>query len=163
LALAKLAAATGILTIVTAVVYADMPDPFISQFGWFVIVLGTIGGSMLIATAVWPSSRQDPRAASATIATLALVDFACNAAALRAASLGVIPSPNVLLGLTAAASIVLAIAPTGALRSFRTSTAPARPRVRWAAALMLAGAVVGGVEVFRKLGLSSLGTAPCCS
>lgn len=149
--LAALAATAGVLTIVTAVLFARMPDPFVSQFGWFVILLGATGGSMLIGTALWHLSGREPRTASAVTATLALGDFACNAAALKAASLGVVPAPNALHGLTGAVSIVLAIVGIAALLSSSASAAPARPRAGWAAALMLAGAVVGGAAALEGM------------
>lgn len=151
--LVVLAVSTGVLTIVTSDLFARMPDRFVDQFGWFIAVLGPAGGLALIAAAFWYRSGREPRAAAAVMATLAFGDFLFNAAALRAASLGVIPSPNFLLGLTAAASMLLS---AGALWAAFRSPPAERRHVPWAAALMLAGAAIGAAIAFEGMFLRAL-------
>lgn len=108
-AVAGLAALVGVLTIITAISFATMPDPFVRQFGWFVVVLGTMGGVALVATGAWQLAEPDRRIASLVLAVLALGDVACNLASFRAGSLGVIPIPTALHAATAISAFLVAI------------------------------------------------------
>ena len=145
---AALTAFTGVLTIITAISFARMPDPFVRQFGFFVVVLGTMGSVALIAAGAWQLASFDRRTASIVLVVLALGDVACNLAAFRLDTFDRVPIPSGLHAATVfSAGLVVMLAIIGRSASGAQATAP--PHVgTFGAVLFLVGVIVGGLVVF---------------